>query len=639
MSVYKRLPYLLKRNAEYCLLRKKSTGDDSRLFPDAGKKIVMGSESSRSSLRIQEPSRLTEMLRAYDVVSFDIFDTLILRNIERPEDVFYFEQGRLNYPNLKRLRTEAERRSRENRYRLAGDCEVNFKEIWDVLSEMTGIDPETGMECEWDIEKIVCYANPYFTEVIRLLKNSGKKLVVCSDMYLGEKYIRELLLDKNYPEFDGYFISSDYRKSKRDGELFAVIQKRYGKELRYIHVGDNEYSDVKMAAGKGFKTILYPNVQRAGLPYRAKDMDPVLASVYAGIINGYLNCGIRKESPEFEFGFIYGGLFAAGYCRFIKDYVKEHSIDKVIFFSRDGDILQKVYTLLFPEEAEKTEYAYWSRLAAAKMSARLLKALFFERMLIHKTGQGYRLNEIFETMELSSMQNRFFRECSHKNYSPSSAFDEKACRDLSAFLDKHWAEVCSQYDDELDEGRKYYQRILGNAERAAVVDVGWVGSGAIALERIAKEIWGFRCEFFGLLAGSCSANTFDYESTLMNIEEGKLNCYLFSPKDNRDLWKIHDPRKGHNMVIELLLSSPEKSFRGFSKGPGGEYSFSDTHERINAREVQRGILKFAELLKEHPFRQLKISGRDAAAPIFLLYNNPRYINELLRQSEIHPNIE
>lgn len=632
--------YLVGLNAGYYLLRNKSIEYDSSLFPDHNKKVMIGSESSYFCKKMEEPSTLINKLQGYDVISFDVFDTLIFRKMEHPEDLFYVEQSILNYPNLKVLRKEAEHKSRERRYTENRDYEVDINEIWQTLSDMTGIDPKMGIETEWNIEKTYCYANPYFKNVVNELKEMGKTIIVCSDMYFGEQYIRELLTLNNYPEFDGYYISCDFRNSKNNGRLYAIIRNKYGKDMKYIHIGDNEYSDEKMARQNGFHSFFYPNVNEAGISYRANDMDPVIASVYAGIINSYLHCGINIKSPEFEFGFIYGGLFAVGYCQFIHEYVLNNSVEKILFFSRDGDILYKVYNLLYPDDIEKTEYVFWSRLASTKMSAKILKAHYLERMLFHKVGQNYRLKDIFDTMDLCEHEKQFYIKNKRKNYSPDTVFDDKICHEIVDFLDDNWETVCASYETELDRGKAYYKKIIGDATKVVTVDVGWVGSGAITLERIAKEIWGFNCDFSGLMAGSCAGNSQDYQATVMSISEGKLNCYMFSPSNNRDLWKKHDPTKGHNMLVELLLSSPSKSFRGFSKGMDGEeYSFSKTQENINAVEIQKGIFEFATMFKEHPLSYLKISGRDAAAPIFLLYNNPRYVDKLIEESMIRPNIE
>lgn len=81
-----------------------------------------------------------------------------------------------------------------------------------------------------------------------------------------------------------------------------------------IHVGDNPVSDVKNAKKHGFEVFYYPNVNRNALLYRAYDMSAVVGGAYRGIVNNKLYNGTEQLSMEYEYGYIYGGLFVLGYC-------------------------------------------------------------------------------------------------------------------------------------------------------------------------------------------------------------------------------------------------------------------------------------------------------------------------------------
>ena len=627
--------YLLWLNGQYYILRNMSLREEVTWSADRGKEVVIGSESQK--YKKESPQSCAEGLKKYDVISFDVFDTLILRKMFCPEDVFFLIQSRLKYPNFKQIRKEAETAARIRRYEEFGDYEVRLEEIWEILSEKTGIDLEEGMSMEKKKKKELCCGNPYFLAVVKKLKEYGKKIIVCSDMYLSERVIKCLLKQSGYPEFDRYYISAEYRQSKSTG-LYETIRQDLGKTLSCIHIGDNKYTDFTMAKRNHFHTVFYANTQESALQYRAQDMDPLIFSIYCGIINGYLHCGFYQKSPEFEFGFIYGGLFVTGFCQFIKDYVTAHSTDKILFLARDGEILEKAYRFLYPEDAAKCEYVYWSRLASTKMSARIFKAHFTERMLIHKIGQDYRLEEIFDTMGILDLLDDFIEEYAEKRYLRDSVFDAVSFEDVKEYTDRHWTEICHHYDGELAEGRKYFSPILGNCRKAVAVDVGWVGSGIITLRRIAKEIWGYPCEIRGILAGTCGGTGRDYEATLPELDDGSISSFLFSPGHNRDIWKKHDPGKGHNMLIELLLSSKQRSFRGFVPDEDGNYSFNNEKENINADEIQKGIMKFVKMYKNHPLGHLRVRGRDAAAPIMLLYDNPKYMEKIISVSGIQPNI-
>ena len=67
-----------------------------------------------------------------------------------------------------------------------------------------------------------------------------------------------------------------------------------------------------MAHKHGFDTFYYPNVNGSGERYRAYDMSPVIGGAYRGLVNTHLYNGALQFSREYEYGFIYGGLFVTG---------------------------------------------------------------------------------------------------------------------------------------------------------------------------------------------------------------------------------------------------------------------------------------------------------------------------------------
>lgn len=137
-------------------------------------------------------------------------------------------------------------------------------------------------------------------------------------------------------------------------------------------------------------------------------------SIYRGLVNSWLYNGMKAYSMPYEYGFIYGGIFVLGYCQWIHQYVKEHEIEKILFLSRDGDILSKVYETLYPEEIGKWNYVYWSRIAATKMTAAYFKYDYFRRFLYHKVNQGYSLKAIFQSMELEDLLYDFCKKADTK---------------------------------------------------------------------------------------------------------------------------------------------------------------------------------------------------------------------------------
>lgn len=628
--------YLIKLNVDYYIMRdeKLQVTEDTQ-FDDS---IILPSCAESTIALEKDPHILVNDIEQYDVISFDVFDTLILRNMDKPVDVFYLLQNKYHYPNFKQLRIEAEQKARIERNKKNSDTEVTLYEIWNYLEVMTGINASEGAQAEFEAEKLVCYANPYFLRVVELLIKRGKKIIITSDMYLDVRQIEDILTYVGYPKFDCYFVSCCERKSKCEGDLYSYIKTVCGINNTYVHIGDNEYSDKINAEKNGFHSILYASVHNKGDKYRTQDLSPVVRSIYKGIVNGYLNNGLTERSMKYEFGFVYGGLFVLGFCQFIHNYAISHAIDKIFFLARDGEILIKAYKYLFPEESDKCDYVLWSRLASTKMCAHTYKNHYIQRMILHKVNQDYSFSEILHTMEIDDMMDAL-KAYTNGKIKADVKLSKSNANIFLEFVNHYWDEICDHYQQELAEGEKYYKNKIGSASRIAAIDVGWVGSGPLTLKHLIEQIWKFPCHVTGIVAGTCSSSSPDFETTEVEFATGNLVSYLFSSSINRDIWKLHDAVKGHNMIIELLLASTQMSFRGFIKNSFGEYAFNQKRENINSSEIQKGIMDFVKLYNNHPLNTVQISGRDAMAPILILYKNEHLMTKLLEESAINANIE
>lgn len=286
--------YLLYLNIAYYIFRCRSLGELQK-YPYYEEKILYtkGSESSLS--RRQTPEEFAEELAAYDVISLDVFDTLVFRPFSAPADVFFVLEEELGYMDFKRIRMEMEWKARREKYESRGHYEINLEEIYTVLSRETGIDKEKTMKREVELEEEYCFANPYMYKVVEKLREKKARIVVTSDMYLNADQMEHLLRKCGYGTFDAYYVSCDAEKSKSQGTLYEEVKKQEkafaGENLTFVHVGDNPVSDIRQAKKHGFAVRYYRNVNDAGRPYRPEDMSAITGSIYRGVVNAHIHNG------------------------------------------------------------------------------------------------------------------------------------------------------------------------------------------------------------------------------------------------------------------------------------------------------------------------------------------------------------
>ena len=573
-----------------------------------------GPESSLS--RRESPEQLAARLAAYDVVTFDVFDSLLLRPLARPEDAFYLLGARLGYPDLRRLRIQAEEEARRRKELATGSREVTLEEIWAVLAPETGLSQTEGMAAERRLEFDLCRANPYFLPVVAALRRQGKTLAVLSDMYLEEETVAALLDRCGFGTFDACLVSGERGSSKSGGGLYRLAQKLLGPGRACAHVGDDPWADQRQAEAAGWAAFPYRNVHRAGTPYRAEDMSPIVGSLYRGLVNARLHNGAELHSRAWEYGYVYGGLFAVGYCRFVEQLRRELGADRLLFLSRDGAVLLRVYQRLYPAEGERAVYARWSRLAAAKITADRFRGEYFRRFLTHKAGQGFSLRQVLESMELTPLLPGL---CGALGAGPGTELTHKNAPLVKSYLVEHWDQVLACYEGCRQAGGAYYQALLAGCQKALAVDIGWAGSGAVMLDWAVNRLWKLECPVFGAVAGANSRRSPEWDAMEPFWLTGRVRSYLYSSGENRDLWQSHDPGAGHNLFWELLLGAPEGNLTGF--GPKGPILGPPPPHSETIRAIHRGILDFTGdflALEARLGLTLPISGRDAYAPMALV---------------------
>ncbi len=179
------------------------------------------------------------------VVSFDVFDTLIVRKgISSPADLF----ERINDSNFKQLRCEAEKKARKNK----GNIEITIEDIYNFLPQY---DYSIEEECEYSI----CVANPEMLSFFDQCRLEEKKLIIVSDMYYSRDVISRILKNAGYLiEDDSIYVSSEFKTTKKTGKLFQDVISNIGVFPRdVLHIGDDLISDYLMAKKVGINSFLY----------------------------------------------------------------------------------------------------------------------------------------------------------------------------------------------------------------------------------------------------------------------------------------------------------------------------------------------------------------------------------------------
>ena len=170
------------------------------------------------------------------VNSFDIFDTIIARDVVQPSDIFHIIEKEFPFPNFHALRSRAYNPSSQHKSARSPD---GFERIYAHFQELTGLDDDTLNRLKQF--EIQCELNHTYllTENYNLVRDGD---ILVSDMYFNVTVLRLLLDRAGYKKNTNIHVYSGGKSN--NGWLWSRLKKIYHIKS---HLGDNFHSDVEKA--------------------------------------------------------------------------------------------------------------------------------------------------------------------------------------------------------------------------------------------------------------------------------------------------------------------------------------------------------------------------------------------------------
>ena len=331
-----------------------------------------------------EQRKLERKLQDFDVISFDVFDTLLVRPLARPEDLFELLRDQARditgdaLPDLVEARTSARRWAVDDGVGLQGE-EVPLAARYRALARRFGLSDEQAarlerLETEGDRKLLRPrkLGAALYHQALRL----GKRVVVVSDTYYERPFIEELLAAHGFRGYHRLYVSSETGTLKHSGTMFETLLRDLGvAPARILHIGDNERSDVQQARAKGLHALHLPSTMaafersaRASRALRARDrrVDSLLRGMSA---NAVADNPLAIDTPSFvggsarHLGYCILGPMFLGFARWLLESATRDRIDHLYFMARDGHIIRRAYDILAPlyPDAPASTYLYASR--------------------------------------------------------------------------------------------------------------------------------------------------------------------------------------------------------------------------------------------------------------------------------------
>lgn len=585
--VFEKIPGVVTRNQGFSIA----------IYSDSQKEFLLnhGNRNLDYYYSMNAESILQDLL-PHDVITFDIFDTLITRKIYNPDDAFSLIQTRITavgiaLDNYCQLRKDAEWSVRQKK-NFVGDCTIH--EIYDELIILANISKQQA-ECikqiEIQTELDLCIPRRDSLLLYNNLLAHGKRIILISDMYLTKDILTQILNNCGYHDYQDLLVSSETGLRKDAGTIWDKFFEQQG-FYKTIHVGDNEESDIHKLIERGRDAAYFMQGRKMYLlsnySYRGK------LNLYESVMLGCIVNRALFNSPfalydckhqsiiknEHDYGYAIIAPIILKYMLWLIRQLRTSSKEEVILFAaREGYYLQRIYHYILNKinspELNKIEdhYFYISRRAITVANIKTKEDVY---EIMSKPFKGTLLELLYYRLGIK----------------------EKLCEDqlielprdfniVKSVIDQHFSTILHQANDERQNYLSYVNGLIDNwpNKNLNYIDLGYAGTAQYYLSKVlSKPIDGKYFVVSGNLKPLSSIGcTIDacYNDDVFNAFEAESNLiYRYS------------------MVLEAFLTAPHGQLQYFSSENGHVTPiFNDdmNDEHSDALEqVYAGVIDFLD---------------------------------------------
>lgn len=546
----------------------------------------------------------------YRVITFDVFDTLLKRDVGSPEDVFkiveimYEDRYGIEGSGFAEKRIEAEKKA----HIAKPGKEITLDEIYQHIS-LVHNEKDILKKMEVAVEKELLYPNLPLQNVYNFCKEQGKIIYIISDMYLPMDAIESFLSVNGYDGYTKIYVSSEYDALKKDGSLFEVFLREEKIEIcDVLHIGDSWRGDYLEPVKHGINAIhigrYIESTQYIASLRKSGSFEE--RTLYHFINNHQAFLDDRHTRLGYE---ILGPILYA-YCRWVH---REAALDDAMiwFAARDMHLFKVAYEILYQEQDNKNyDYIYISRKSLRPLFSetaggieKSAPLLFNYEVPLEKLlkDMGYALPDIIK-------ENRELNIDFEKKYSLPK-LDEYA--DLLPIL--YTKTIQTKEKDRAESANKYLsERGFFGGRRIIFADVGWHGTTQFALQEIQKRTTG-KSNIYGMYIG-------DLEYTVDRVS-GNADFMAFRAEDDTFFTK-------GTKLFESLVAETVGTTLGYRSTEHGMVPELGKNEYVDPAiiRMQEGALQFVKDIEKSPISRLNINPKTVSKGFERLAGKPKKID-------------
>lgn len=298
---------------------------------------------------------LTRLVNENEVVSIDLFDTLVMRQTLFPTDIFEIIDAKLRERGIA-IADFSKKRLESEKY-LSKCMAPTLVEIYSYMRDtykVREIAPEELAELEWSIDYDLVIPRQEMCDFMSEICNQGKEIYIVSDTYYSTDQLIKLLDKCGITFYTDIFASCEYKTGKT-GLLFERMKDRIsGKSC--LHIGDDVVADVENAEKYGIASCqIYSGVELlelAGYLGLWDNMEQLTERIKVGMfVSRLFNSPFQFETKErrisvknaYDIGYIFFAPMISDFVIWFEEQVKRYDLKNIWFCARDGYLIKKLY--------------------------------------------------------------------------------------------------------------------------------------------------------------------------------------------------------------------------------------------------------------------------------------------------------
>lgn len=532
------------------------------------------------------------------IVSFDVFDTLLLRPCLTPTKIFDLVEKKANTDNnFHFARQIAEANARKNKPYYIDDISIDH--IYNEYKKITGCTRDEAnnfMKLELQIEKDLLYPRKSVNLIFAAAKKANKKIIITSDMYLPKEFLESVLEKNGITGYDKLYVSSEEKMTKQTGRLFEKIVNEYAllgiSASEIVHIGDNLKTDFYMPKRYGISAYRIPKTVDAMLwknPFKflynySKNLDD---SFLVGLLANYIFDDPYRSFNKQSYGngeestlaiSLYGPLLLSYTMWMIRE-TKKYDIEKLLLIYRDGYLIEKICGSLSPYmEIPRLQRFYLSRSLMYPFWGKEKNGLLnsFKRYPIDTSMSilNFIKERLLVTDELKIDEIwRHFRKIGYSSIDDSLQSADKFA-DIIPYLEEVFKESAKRKVENVSD---YVEATVDKGKKIGLMDVGYKGSASR-----------FLMKYFS----NKSVSFLLFETN--NLDFGKKNYYQIESFYKYGTFTVKRCKILHPLTEDLISIQKGTAIDVIKTEKGFEIIHQDgINENKTITAMQKGIVDFS----------------------------------------------